>query len=391
MRGIIIGGGIGGLCAAQSLQRVGIDVRVYEAAPVLKPVGAGIMMAPNAMRVFENLGIADAVEACGVSLKRLVVSDQRGRVLQAMEGRVIEKQFGNPITAIHRADLHRILLERIEGDVVRLGRRCVACHQTPKKVVAMFQDGSEETGDFLIGADGLRSVVRRVLFPSARLRYSGQTCWRGVSTAVLPGGLADTELWGCGLRVGFLPIGGGKVYWYATANRDAGGVDDGDARGKLLELFRNFAEPVPSIIEQSPPEAIVRHDLYDLRPMSVWSSGRITLLGDAAHAPTPNLGQGGAQAVEDAWVLVSEMGRADDPAAAFRQYESRRKRKANRIIRESRRFGWIAAIEHPALCTLRNRLIRWTPEFVTRRHIAWVFRAPAQQRSTRRFVTHPSV
>ena len=318
--GIIVGGGIGGLCAAGSLQRVGIDVRVYEVAPALKPVGAGIMMAPNAMRVFENLGIADAVKACGVSLKRLVVSDQRGRVLQTMDGQVIERKFGNPITAIHRADLHRILLERLEGDVVRLGRRCVACHQTAERVVAAFEDGSEESGDFLVGADGLRSVVRQALFPSARLRYAGQTCWRGVLMTSLPDGSFDTstERWGCGLRVGFLPIGGGKVYWYATANRDAGGVDDGDTRAKLLELFR-------------------------------------------------------------------------DPALAFRQYELRRKRKANRIIRESRRFGWIAAIEHPALCTLRNRLIRWTPEFVTRRHIAWVFSAADQRRSTRRFVTHSSV
>ncbi len=336
------------------------------------------MMAPNAMWVFENLGIADAVKACGVSLKRLVVSDQRGRVLQTMDGQVIERKFGNPITTIHRADLHRILLERLEGDVVRLGRRCVACHQTAERVVAAFEDGSEESGDFLVGADGLRSVVRQALFPSARLRYAGQTCWRGVLMTPLPDGSADTstERWGCGRRVGFLPIGGGKVYWYATANRDAGGVDDGDTRAKLLELFRNFDEPVPSIIEQSPPEAIVRHDLYDLRPMSVWSSGRRTLLGDAAHAPTPHLGQGGARAVEDAWVLADEMANARDPALAFRQYELRRKRKANRITRESRRFGWIAALEHPALCTLRNRLIRWTPEFVTRRHIAWVFRAP---------------
>ena len=378
MRGIIIGGGIGGLCAAGSLQRVGIDVRVYEVAPALKPIGAGIAMAPNAMRVFENLGIADAVKACGVSLKRFVVGDLRGRVLQEMEGRVIESRFGHPIIAIHRAHLHRILLEKLEGDVVRFGRRCVACHQTAEWVVAAFEDGSEESGDFLVGADGLRSSVREALFPSARLRYSGQTCWRGVSTALLPSGLADTstELWGCGLRVGFLPIGGGKVYWFATANRDAGGVDEGDLRAKLLELFRGFAEPVPSIIEQSPQSAIVRHDLYDLRPMSVWSSGRTTLVGDAAHAPTPNLGQGGAQAVEDAWVLADEMGRVDDPAVAFRQYELRRKRKANRIIRESRRFGWVAAMDHPALCTVRNMLVRWTPEFVSRQHIVWVFRGP---------------
>lgn len=376
MQGIIIGAGIGGLCAASALRRRGIAVRVYESTETLQPVGAGIMMAPNAMWVFAQLETADAITARGVSLKRLGVSDHRGRVLQTMDATPIERLFDHPITAIHRADLHQILIEQLPNDTVHLGKRCVACHQTTEGVVADFEDGSEERGDFLIGSDGLYSTVRQTLFPSARLRYSGQTCWRGVSTSSQPSGLVNSERWGRGVRAGFVPIGGGRVYWWATANRNAGGVDVDDPRPQLLELFGSFANPVPAIIEETSANAIMRHDLYDLRPLSKWSVGRIALLGDAAHAPTPNLGQGGAQAVEDAWVIADELANAPDPAAALERYERRRMRKANRIIRESRRFGWVAGLEHPALCALRNLLVRWTPEAAMRRHVAWLFRPP---------------
>lgn len=376
MRGIIIGGGIGGLCVANSLQRVGIDVRVYELAPALEPVGAGIIMAPNAMWVFQTLRMAAAIEERGVCLERLGIADWRGHTLQTMDCRTMERAFGNPIVAIHRAELHQILFEHLEGDVVRLGRRCVQCSQTRDEVVATFEDGSQATGDFLIGADGLRSAVRNTLFPKARLRYTGQTCWRGVLNTALPDGPVDSEWWGRGVRVGFLPIGQGQVYWYAAANREAGGVDDTDPRPRLLEVFGGFAEPVPSMMAQTTPGAIIRHDLYDLHPMASWSIGRITLLGDAAHAPTPNLGQGGAQAVEDAWVLADELATTGAPAIAFERYERRRLPKANKIIRESRRVGWIGGLKQPALCALRNLLVRWTPQAATRRHVAWVLKPP---------------
>lgn len=373
MLGIVIGGGIGGLCAAGALRRVGIDVRVYEAAASPTPVGAGIMIAPNAMSVFDHLGIADDVQSSGTALESLVVCDQRGRVLQSLDGRLVQRWFGHPVAAIHRAELHRILLEQLDDGAVRFGRRCVSCHQTEKQAVVRFKDGSEDTADFLIGADGLRSVVRQHLVPAARLRYTGQTCWRGVTTAATLPGLANAELWGRGRRVGYLPIGRSKVYWYAAANREAGGTDDDDPRPALLDLFSGFADPVAGLIGQTPPELIVRHDLYDLRPMTAWSVGRLTLLGDAAHAPTPDLGQGGAQAVEDAWVLAAELKGTADSVPAFRRYEQRRLGRANRVVRESRRFGRVAGLEHPALCALRNLIVRRTPGFITRRQLTSLF------------------
>lgn len=376
MKGIIIGAGIGGLTTAVALKRSGVQVAIYEAAPTIEPVGAGIMMAPNAMWVFAQLGIEAAVVAAGAELQHASIQDHRGRVLQTVDMTAIGRRFGHGSVVMHRAEIHQILTEQIEPDTLHLGKRCVACRQTAESVVATFEDGTEASGDFLIGADGLNSVVRQTIFPDARLRYAGQTCWRGVVSATIPGPYANSERWGPGLRVGLVPIGAGRVYWFATENCEAGGVDEPDPRPRLQELFGGFAEPVPSILGQTEPDSIVRHDLYDLHPLPHWSIGRITLLGDAAHAPTPNLGQGGAQAVEDAWVLADELSRAGDPALAFERYEQRRIEKANRIIRDSRRFGWISGFENPVLCAIRNRLVRWTPDVAARRTVDWLFRAP---------------
>ncbi len=374
--GIIVGGGIGGLCTAIALQRKGIEVRVYEATPALRPIGAGIVVAPNGMTVFERLGMADAVRERGVPVERMQLFDHKGSVLHSSPGQDLVERFGNPIVAIQRASLHQVLLDHVNADTVVLGKRCMSVRHEGDTVRVAFDDDTEASGPFLIAADGLRSVVRQQLFPSARLRYAGETCWRGLARCALPPEFhhASAECWGVGKRFGFLAVGAEQVYWYATRKTVAGGSDDQELKQRLLELYGRFMPPIPTLLEDTPAHLIVRHDLYDLTTLAEWGEGRVALLGDAAHAPTPNLGQGGCQAMEDAWVVAKCLSGGHDVAAAFKKYAALRKPKANRIVRDSWRFGRLAGIESPTLRAARNLLIRLTPEFVAGRQLASIFR-----------------
>ena len=374
--GIIVGGGIGGLCTAIALRQKGIDVRVYEVAPAPRPVGAGIWVAPNAMAVLDRLGIVDAVRQQGAAVARADVVDYRGNALTTMRGADLVRQFGYPIISIHRATLHRVLLDRLDRDRVQFGKECVAIRDEGDGVCVSFGDGTDASGDFLLGADGLNSGVRRQLFPSATLRYSGETCWRGLSRYDLPPQFRDGSLesWAPGRRFGLSQVGGGEVYWWSTLTTAAGGSDaTTGVKPRLEELYRDFVSPIPDVIDHTPHDAIVRHDLHDLPPLPRWGTGRIWLLGDAAHAPTPNLGQGGAQAIEDAWVVADCLHTIPDIPTALERYGTRRMPKAHRVVRDSRRFGRLASMRSPLLCTVRNKLVRLTPNAVSKRYLTSLF------------------
>lgn len=225
--GVIVGGGIGGLCAAVALRRAGVEVRVYEAALSVSAVGAGIWVAPNAMEVLDRLCLAEAVVARGSAIAQVRLFDRRGTVLSAFQGSYLRERFGHTIASIHRAELHKVLLDCLEEDIVVFGKQCTSFHEDDVGVHVFFADGTTIAGSFLIGADGLQSTVRKQLFPTSRLRYSGETCWRGVAQAELTGDLHDgtAECWGGGRRFGFSQIGREAVYWWATQTTAPGGTD----------------------------------------------------------------------------------------------------------------------------------------------------------------------
>ncbi|MGD6956572.1 FAD-dependent monooxygenase [Rossellomorea aquimaris] len=213
---IILGGGIAGLCTAIALHRIGMNVQVFEKATQLKTAGAGIILAPNVIRIFEEWGITHQLKKQGQFINRFVISSDKGKSLSKLN----ENQFPEKTIAIHRADLHNILLQELKSVPVYFGKKAVKCHQHPHGVTVLLNDGEEVTGDMLIAADGIHSVIRKQLLPNISLRYAGYTCWRGVTLLENHMNLSAElhEIWGPNGRFGYLPISKTKAYWYMLIN-----------------------------------------------------------------------------------------------------------------------------------------------------------------------------
>lgn len=367
MKAIIIGGGIGGLTTAIALQQHGIDFEVHEAAPELKPVGAGIVMASNAMQIFQRLGIEKKIMAAGLEVEKAFGVDEKFKVISGLDvkGKVAPR-FGIGSYAIHRGRLQRALLSEIDESKVFLNKRLESVQQTDSKVKVVFQDGSSAEGDIVIGADGIKSAVRKNIFGDLPLRYSGQTCWRGMAKISLPQGKKGNsyEMWGPkkGLRFGFVPTATDEVYFFTTYFTSAGGKDVGPNKEKLLQLYSPFGELPRQIIEATPEESIIRSDISDLSPIEQWWKGRVVLLGDAAHATTPNLGQGGCQAVEDAFVIAKCLKENSNPEIAFAKYQAIRFKKAKYVVDMSWKFGKMTNLGSPLARWFRNNAMRLLPE-----------------------------
>jgi 2-polyprenyl-6-methoxyphenol hydroxylase-like FAD-dependent oxidoreductase len=360
---LIAGGGIGGLTLGVALRKAGRSVRIFERAAALRPVGAGITMQTNAMLAFRSIGIDAAVAAAGHAMQRGSILDSRGRVLGTMLVSEMARELGAPMIAIHRAQLQEVLVEALGPEPLTLGVKVVGFREEPGGVIARLSDGSEAQGELLVGADGLRSTVRAQLLDDGEPRYAGYTSWRGVCEV---DGLAEptstTESWGHGLRFGVVPLGHGRTYWFATANAPAGGIDAPDAHGELLPRFSGWHAPVRALIEKTPVSTIVRTDILDRPQIQRWAKGRVVLLGDAAHPMTPNMGQGGGQAVEDAVVLARCLSTEAELPAALDRYQALRVPRANGFVSQSYRLGRIGQWQNPVACWARDRLFRLVPE-----------------------------
>ena len=356
----IIGGGIGGLATAAALQRQGIGVTVFERNPELREIGAGLTLWANGVQVLRHLGLGDALATISARLTSFECWSWREKRLGSIRLDGIERRVGAPSLGIHRAALLRLLASAVDRGSIHVQAHCVGFRAEQGQVIARFADGPDQQTGLLVGADGLYSVIREQLLGKAPPRYSGYTCWRGVTlfedAHVSPG--ISSETWGRGQRFGMLPIGNGRVFWYATLNCPVGEQDrPGERKAHLLRLFAGWREPIEQLIEATDEGAILRNDLFDRPPVRRWGRGRVTLLGDAAHPPTPNLGQGACQALEDALVLARCLSSEQrEPVAALRAFEARRSKRSAAIIKQSALVGKVGQWEQPLLCSLRDRL-----------------------------------
>ncbi|HJU17115.1 MAG TPA: FAD-dependent monooxygenase [Stellaceae bacterium] len=362
LRALIVGGGIGGLAAAIALRRVGIEATVFEKAPQIAEVGAGLSLWSNAMVGLRRLGLEAAALEAGSVIERVQMFLSTGERLASMNVVALGRKAGAPSICLRRAALQRLLLDAALGDdpkSVQTGRECTGFEAGASEVTALFGDGSRESGDVLIGADGINSVVRARLFGEARLRFAGYLAWRGIAEGMasqLPGREPFVSV-APGAHAGCFDCGEQKVYWFLTANSRAGSrAGFLGNQGEVIERIRGWRVPLQRFVEATEEHAILRNDIVDRRPRRVWSAGRVTLLGDAVHATTPNLGQGACQAIEDAVVLADSLRRGASVGAGLRDYEARRRRRANFVVRQSYRMGTFTQLANPVGVWLREAL-----------------------------------
>jgi 2-polyprenyl-6-methoxyphenol hydroxylase-like FAD-dependent oxidoreductase len=364
-RVLIVGGGIGGLVTAIALRREGADVTVFERASELAPVGAGLTLWANAISALQRIGLGDVLASVGKPLMRSRILSWRGDTLGETPVERLSKRFGTPLIAVHRADLQDALLRELGPGAVRTGAACTGFQQDGAQARVMLASGETVAGDLLIGADGLRSTIRAQLFGAAAPRYAGYTAWRGITRISAPqwDEAMATETWGAGRRFGLVPLSNRRLYWFATLNTPEGmGDKPGGGKRELLDLFATCHNPIPAVIEATEEGAILRNDIYDRPPLSSWSQGRVTLLGDAAHPTTPNMGQGACQAIEDAAALATRLRAAPTVAAALQAYESQRLTRANAIVAQSRRLGEIAQWQNRWAAGARDTLFGMIPD-----------------------------
>lgn len=361
---VVIGGGIGGLCTALMLQKNGFRTELYESASSIKAIGAGLGVGSNALHALYQAGVGKQLEEKGNRLDSMMFLNQSGKILNQMDLTRLADEFKLSSYTIHRADLHNILFQSIKPETIHLKKKCVDFKQDGEKVIVAFEDGTKVQADIVIAADGIHSMFRTRLVMNSQARYAGYICWRGVVSSVVPQIHSHTayELWGREGRFGIVPLKGNRIYWFACVNTESrNSVYQSFGINDVANTFLQFPKHVKKLIELTREEDLLQHDMLDIKPLKKFTFGRVVLLGDAAHATTPNMGQGAGQAMEDAIVLTRSLKKAQSIEEAFRQYERERVTRTAKIITMSRQIGAAAQFGNPVAIKVRDTIFQMVP------------------------------
>lgn len=357
---LIAGAGVGGAAAAHALRSAGFEVTVLERAADKRATDTGqaFDMWVNAARALRDLGVYDQVEAIGIERRRQIFRSPAGTELGYWPLTEYARQFGLKHVSIQRGDLVRLLREAAGEDVVQLGSQVVGYQEDENGVTVQLADGGEERGDILIAADGAKSVIRRQIHGEDPPKYAGYAVWRGHILSGHPQVPTDVSqiFLGRGYRFAFYPFGPDRVNWFSVANSPQG--DTSVDKAALLERHRGWQAPIEEVLEATDPGAITRTDLYYRDPISDWGRGRVTLIGDAAHAMTNDLAQGACQTLEDAVVLARCLSEESDPVEALRAYERQRAPRAGDIVIRSLALGRRLADPSPVKYAIRNPFVK---------------------------------
>lgn len=356
----IIGGGISGLTLAICLKKSGYRCHIFEKNAEFREVGAAISVFPNALKVYQELGLLDDILRAGGVVEEVFLKTQTGKILSQTK-----LQYDLPTLCMHRADLHALLLKN--ADAMLYPNHQLASVETldTGQVDVVFANGVRKTVDAVVGADGLHSKVRKHIINDGNPVFRGYSIWRGVCRVDLVAGYGS-ETYGNGKRVGIVPIKDGQFGWWATLNEPFMQIDEPEGtKQKLLAHFGDWHYPIPELIQRT--EHILKNSLTDRIPVRGWSKGMVVLLGDAAHPTTPNLGQGGCMAIEGAYILAKCIDTYGLTPLAFARYEALHFLRAKAIVEASLRLGQIGQVENRVVSSLRNALFSVIPSKINMR------------------------
>jgi 2-polyprenyl-6-methoxyphenol hydroxylase-like FAD-dependent oxidoreductase len=369
----IIGAGIGGLTTAIALEKKGIETRIFEQAERIKPVGAGIILASNAMQVYEKLGLRKVIEENGNPISSMKITKSDLSPLSKIDLTYFEQKHNVKNIAIHRGTLQQILIDKLKSTEINLSHKLSSIVENENGHFLKFENGAQIQSSTVIGADGLNSIVRQNLFPNNCIRNANQICWRGIAEHKLPIKFKNelNEAWGRSERFGFVQIAENSVYWYALKafrkSKNEFSIND------LEQYFSDYNPVIQDIVKSTKKEQINTAEISDLKPTNIWFKENACLIGDSIHAATPNMGQGACQAIEDAFVL-SECLYKYEITKAFSEYQKLRLPKAHQVVKASWLVGKMAHLRNPILIGLRNQMLRLTPSSVMRKQNEQIFK-----------------
>jgi 2-polyprenyl-6-methoxyphenol hydroxylase-like FAD-dependent oxidoreductase len=380
MRIVVVGAGIAGLVAATAAHRGGDRVTVIERSGRGSVAGAAISLFGNALRALDAIptGTADGAGRVGLGQQvRAIGGTPAGGSLAGLRtpsGRWLVRSrvgghgrlgAGSEVAVVHRKDLQDVLLQQLPSDVVEFDSICTGVRNQPNGAAVSWRGPSGETiadADLVIAADGLRSPLRRALWPDdPGVRFAGYTGWRGITAAPVPL-TCIAETWGRGERFGFASLHDGRVYWYATASGPPGRTTGTDERAEVLARFGSWHDPIPTLIGGTDPDDVLHHDIHDLAGhLGSFVQGRVVLVGDSAHAMTPDLGQGGCQAIEDAVTLCALLRLSESVPEALTTYDTLRRRRTQSLAARARRMGQVGQLRSWLGAGMRDALMRLVP------------------------------
>lgn len=357
----IIGAGICGLTTALALEKKGFRVTIYEQLETIKPVGAGIILAGNAMNVYRKLNIDKEIKNTGSPLNSINITKPNLSIISSIDLKYFKKKYDLQSIVIHRGDLQQILLNSLKETKINFGYKLKDVIREKDGCVLHFENGKSIKSNTILAADGIHSKTRKIIVPEYEIRKTDQICWRGVTRFNLPLNYKNqlNEAWGKGSRFAFTELNENYIYWYAL--KTFKNKPEEFTKEKLNIYFKDYHPIVHKIISKTKLENIHTAVIEDLKPIKKWYHKHICLLGDAAHATTPNMGQGACQAIEDSYTIAMCLSLNFDNLKAFESYQKKRISKAHMVVNQSSKIGEISHWKNPIGIFLRNFILKIIP------------------------------